>query len=225
MTYFIEAADEIIRQEGIEAVTIRKAADKAGYTSATLYNYFENLTHLVFLAALNHLEEYYAALPKYLAGSTNSVERYLAIAQCFTEFSLAKPDIYELLFFTQADEKLEEYMQQYYELFPEKMIKNSPIPLPKIFHVNNMTMRNALQLEDIVEEGYFTKEDAGDFNEVSLMISKCILQDVQNGRVSRQEGIEKVMKFYRQILSSYMTKGCTANLDNGVPPPPNGAKI
>lgn len=224
MTYFIEAADEIIRQEGIEGVTIRKAADKAGYTSATLYNYFENLTHLVFLAALNYLEEYYAALPKYLAGTTNSVERYLAIAECFSEYSLSRPEIYELLFFTQADEKLEEYMLQYYELFPEKAVKNSPTPLPKLFNVNNMNTRNALQLDDIVEEGYFTKEDAGDFNEVSLMVSKCVLQDVKNGRISKQEGNKKIMKFYRQILSSYMTRGCTTGLDNGVPPPPKGAK-
>lgn len=224
MTYFIEAADEIIRQEGIEAVTIRKAADKAGYTSATLYNYFENLEHLIFLAALNYLEEYYAALPKYLAETTNSVERYLAIAECFSEFSLSRPEIYELLFFTQADEKLEKYMLQYYGLFPEKAVKNSPTPLPKLFHVNNMNMRNALQLDDIVEEGYFTKESANDFNEVSLMISRCVLQDVKHRRIGKQEGIKKIMKLYRQILSSYMTEGRTISLDAGVPPPPEARR-
>jgi len=41
MTYFIEAANEIIKEEGINGITIRKVADKAGFNSATIYNYFE----------------------------------------------------------------------------------------------------------------------------------------------------------------------------------------
>ncbi len=49
MTYFIDATNEIIENEGIESVTIRKVANLAGYNSATIYNYFENLDHLIFL--------------------------------------------------------------------------------------------------------------------------------------------------------------------------------
>ena len=46
--YFVDATIEIIEKEGYEAVTIRKVADIAGYNSATLYNYFDNLEHLLF---------------------------------------------------------------------------------------------------------------------------------------------------------------------------------
>lgn len=49
MGYFIDAANQIIENEGIESVTIRKVADIAGYNSATLYNYFNDLNHLLFL--------------------------------------------------------------------------------------------------------------------------------------------------------------------------------
>ena len=45
--YFIEAAVKIIDEEGIEGVSIRKVADIAGYNSATLYNYFDDLPHLL----------------------------------------------------------------------------------------------------------------------------------------------------------------------------------
>ena len=48
MKYFIDAANKIINTQGIDAVNIRDTADLAGYSSATLYNYFDNLTHLVF---------------------------------------------------------------------------------------------------------------------------------------------------------------------------------
>lgn len=46
--YFIEATAAIIEEEGYDHITIRKIADKAGYNSATIYNYFSELSHLTF---------------------------------------------------------------------------------------------------------------------------------------------------------------------------------
>jgi AcrR family transcriptional regulator len=43
MGYFLEATKTVIDTEGIFAVTIRKIASMAGFNSATVYNYFENL--------------------------------------------------------------------------------------------------------------------------------------------------------------------------------------
>lgn len=76
MTFFIDAAREIIEDEGIKGITIRKVADKAGFNSATLYNYFENLDHLVFLAAMRYIKDYVHALPKYIKEARNSLERF-----------------------------------------------------------------------------------------------------------------------------------------------------
>lgn len=41
MIYFITAAKELIESEGVEKLTVRKAAAAAGYNSATLYNYYK----------------------------------------------------------------------------------------------------------------------------------------------------------------------------------------
>ncbi|MHB8130205.1 MAG: TetR/AcrR family transcriptional regulator [Mobilitalea sp.] len=46
-SYFIQAAKEIILSEGVENVSVRKVADKAGYTFTTLYNYFKDLNELL----------------------------------------------------------------------------------------------------------------------------------------------------------------------------------
>lgn len=205
MTYFIEAADKIIKEEGLGAVTIRKAADMAGYTSATLYNYFENLTHLVFLGTMNHLEEYNAAIPKCLTGCKNAVDRYLAISECFFEFAFAEPDIYELLFFSTRNAKLEEYTRQYYELFPEKEVNNKAAgPLAKMFNRNNIYSRSSIMLDDCVDEGFITRENAEDFNDVGLMASKCILQEVKVGSMKKKMALEKAMKYYRQLMACYL---------------------
>ena len=50
--FFIEAACEIIENEGVSAVTVRKVADKAGYHYSTTYNYFQDLPYLIAHASL-----------------------------------------------------------------------------------------------------------------------------------------------------------------------------
>lgn len=46
-SYFIQAAKEIILNEGAENVSVRKVAELAGYTYTTLYNYFADLNELL----------------------------------------------------------------------------------------------------------------------------------------------------------------------------------
>lgn len=44
---FIDIACDIIRNKGMKELTIRNVAALAGYNSATLYTYFDNLPHLI----------------------------------------------------------------------------------------------------------------------------------------------------------------------------------
>ena len=58
LTYFIKATQDIMSKEGITGVTLRKVADGAGYNIATLYNYFEDLDHVILYASLKYLSLY-----------------------------------------------------------------------------------------------------------------------------------------------------------------------
>ncbi|MDR0660891.1 MAG: TetR/AcrR family transcriptional regulator [Prevotellaceae bacterium] len=46
--YFIQAAKELLKGEGLKRVSVRIVADRAGYSYATLYNYFKDLNDLIF---------------------------------------------------------------------------------------------------------------------------------------------------------------------------------
>jgi len=59
MKLFIDSADEIIMSEGVESLSIRKVANCAGYNSATLYNYFDNLEHLVYFTYMKKVKAFY----------------------------------------------------------------------------------------------------------------------------------------------------------------------
>jgi len=48
----------IFQEEGLEQVTIRKFADKAGYNSATFNNYFLEISHLLFFATMRCMQDY-----------------------------------------------------------------------------------------------------------------------------------------------------------------------
>ncbi len=204
MRYFIEAAREIITKEGIEAVTIRKVADLAGYTSATLYNYFDNLSHLIFLANMCHLEEYNEKLPSCIADCKNSIEVYMSICKCYTVHAYEKPDIFESLFFSQKGDTFEKYTEQYYELFPEKEEKNWPPLLNKLFHINNLYTRSSSLLAKCVEDGYLEEDKVLDFNDICLRFNKTILGDVKDGTLSKEEALALTLKYYNQLFGFYL---------------------
>lgn len=46
-SFFLDATKKVIMEEGVDNVTIRKVADIAGYSYATIYNYFSDLNELL----------------------------------------------------------------------------------------------------------------------------------------------------------------------------------
>lgn len=204
MKYFIEATEEIIKKEGISSVTIRSVADLAGYTSATLYNYFDNLSHLIFLANMHYLEEYNDNLLTCVAKCKNSIEIYMSVCKCFSLHAYAKPEIFELLFFSHGDEKFEKYTEQYYELYPQDNDHKGPEFLDKIFHLNNLYSRSFTMLENCVNDGYIEKDKAKDFNDICLRFNKTILEDVKDGVLNKEEATSLTLKYYYQLFGFYI---------------------
>ena len=82
LTYFIKAAQDIMNKEGIAGVTLRKVADGAGYNNATLYNYFEDLDHVILFASLKYLSLYNKKAEKSLKGCSSARERFFMYLLC-----------------------------------------------------------------------------------------------------------------------------------------------
>lgn len=55
--YFIDATREMLKGEGIRSINVRAVADRAGYSYATLYNYFKDIKELVFICVKDFQEE------------------------------------------------------------------------------------------------------------------------------------------------------------------------
>ncbi len=55
--YFIQATKDLLKGEGLRTVSVRNIADRAGYSYATLYNYFKDVKDLVFECVKDFQEE------------------------------------------------------------------------------------------------------------------------------------------------------------------------
>lgn len=204
MNKFIDATFTIIDSEGVENVTIRKVASMAGYNSSTLYNYFEDLDHLVLFACIRYLRDYAQGLKDYVKNAKNSLERYMLIWECFCAYSFERPKIYQLIFFSEHSDSLNNIIAQYYAVFPEELADSS-LRLNSMLTGNDIYSRTLHQFEGTVEEGYFRSEDIDEINEVTILLYQSILSNLlkKNPPYTKKEAIEKVMYYFWKVVKSY----------------------
>jgi AcrR family transcriptional regulator len=96
--YFIEAAKELLKVEGLSAVSVRSVSEKAGYSYATLYNYFKDLNDLIFECVRDFQAECELAVKSKIKKNEQGKDKIratvLAYVQYFTEYS----GVFELFF-------------------------------------------------------------------------------------------------------------------------------
>lgn len=205
LTYFLEATNKIIEEEGINAVTIRKVADIAGYNSATIYNYFENLNHILFFASLKYLKDYANDLHNYTKNSKNSIDAYLNVWKCFCYHSYSNPEAYNLIFFSgYSHSTVNDSIKVYYSIFPEDLGEDSKDFMSMLLE-DNIHSRDYQLLKLAVSEGFLREEDLHEINEMNVLIYQSILSRMlnKNTAYTLDEAIEKTLKYITQTLKSY----------------------
>ncbi|MFW6362351.1 MAG: TetR/AcrR family transcriptional regulator [Spirochaeta sp.] len=96
--YFVQAAKQIVRDEGAAAVKVKRVAEEAGYASGTLYNYFRDLNELLFYCVREFFQESLDHALEYAQDSTDPKTRLLAITEAYSSYFLYNPNIYQLAF-------------------------------------------------------------------------------------------------------------------------------
>jgi len=98
MTYFIDAAKEIIKEEGVKGVTARKVGERAGYSYATIYNYFNDLNALLTYCVFDFLEDCYHYLISHRDDKMDSREQIITYVMAYFEYFVENPDMFQLIF-------------------------------------------------------------------------------------------------------------------------------
>jgi len=93
----LTAAREIAAEEGWQAVTTRKVAERIEYSQPTIYEYFENKEAML-LALLRYGYEQLVTVMQVAFTSTDDPEaRLLAMSEAYWDFAFRSPELYQVM--------------------------------------------------------------------------------------------------------------------------------
>lgn len=177
MAMFINAAADICKTKGMDGISIRSVASKAGYSSATLYLYFDDINQLVALASISYLREYAADLARDLDKIEDTKEAYLFTWKTFCRYSFANPTIFKALFFGEYGASLDETVKKYYLVFPDELEQISPRALTMLM-VGNLYERNMNILKQHCIPAGYSEEKIKMINEMTVSYFRIFLEKV-----------------------------------------------
>ena len=96
--YFIEATKEILRGEGSKALSVRNIAERAGYSYATLYNYFKDQTELISLSLFDFKDECRDAVNKNIRKSKPGKTEIKVIVVSYINYFVQYPGVFDLFY-------------------------------------------------------------------------------------------------------------------------------
>src|SRR6056297_228304 len=203
LKYFIEATKEVILDKGIEKVTIRNVAKRAGYNSATIYNYFDNYKQLIFFASLDFLSKYTQAMPNYIAKGGNEIERFILMWECFCKYSFENPNIYYAVFTDKLGDHPEILVEKYFKIFPEKL-GDPPERLIPMLLDPDLSRRASIASKPLIKKGHLSKEKAEEVDNMITYIYHGMLTLIINNRIdySVDEAVKKISSHIRTIVNN-----------------------
>lgn len=96
--YFIQATKEMLKGEGLKSISVRAIADRAGYSYATLYNYFKDVNELIF----HCVADFYQECVEFVDSRTDKNLKTRAAIKAksieFANYFLDYPGIFDIFF-------------------------------------------------------------------------------------------------------------------------------
>lgn len=204
MIDFVEVTKDLIQQEGLDSLSIRKIASEAGYNSATIYNYFDDLAHLALFGSVCYLRDYILALSAKATKNMTSIEQFRTIYHCFNNEAFRYPDIFHNLFFGPHSESLGKVLQiYYYELFPEEL-DGLPENMQRLLVSGTMYERDKVIVSQMVKDGFIAKDKADVTQELIIAAHQhFIFEAAKKGEsLNVKEHNKRFFKLFEYLLEN-----------------------
>ena len=162
---YVVQASKIIKEEGVEAISIRRIATELGCSSASMYRYFENLDELLFYAQLDALNEYILDLSKREKEWADIWDVHFGIWRSYATEAFKNPQAFETVFYQNLNRHLGEALKEYYEMFPDAIIRVSPF-IKEMLEIPSYYDRDYYICSILVSEGKITEANAKKLNHI-----------------------------------------------------------
>ncbi|MBM7087892.1 TetR/AcrR family transcriptional regulator [Streptomyces sp. NPDC012461] len=94
----VATARELAEQQGWDAVTTRRLAERIEYSQPVLYSHFRGKREIIGAVALEGATELAAAVRAATSGASSPRERVVALARTYLDFAEHNPAVYDALF-------------------------------------------------------------------------------------------------------------------------------
>ena len=128
----LEAAENIVVEQGLEGLSARKVATAIGYTVGTLYLVFENIDDLILQINARTLDRLYAKLAETQAPARDARDRLLQLGQAYIQFADQDPHRWSMIFehrLAEGRELPEWYQRKIARMFAIPKMRERPYPL------------------------------------------------------------------------------------------------
>lgn len=115
--YFAETARNMILQDGVECVSVRKVAAEAGYSFATIYNHFKSLDELLWYTRDLMILDIFEYIQTENQEKVKNTEDVKKLFRSFMGYFVKNPHIYRFFYFHHL--KKEDKPQQPLESGPQ----------------------------------------------------------------------------------------------------------
>lgn len=96
--YFIDAAKAILKEEGVKKLSVRKVGERAGYSYATIYNYFKDLNELLSYCLADMLEDAYRMLVEEKEEGLDPRSQLIRYGERYFTYFSENPVLFDLLY-------------------------------------------------------------------------------------------------------------------------------
>jgi len=198
----IKATEQLIRDEGLSQITIRKIGNIAGYSSATIYCYFEDVNELILFASVRYLREYVRKLSTEDLSGLDAKNRYIHVTRLFSGMMFENPEVFYNMFFGRHQDQLNAVIREYYDLFPEE-ISSISSDLKKMIMQGSLYERQRHMIEHLLLDGFLHPGTENIVLELIIRLQQSFLSDLKERTIRETaSALDRFMALFIHILES-----------------------
>ncbi len=199
---YIDCAERVIRQEGIEALSIRRLAKELGLNSATMYSYFKDLDHLLTFVSLKFRKDYHKDLHRSITSDMDLKMQYIKLYEVYCMYSFYYPSMFLRMYFGPYSDNLHEIFDEYYEIYPEEMLDQALVVRELISNAGTYSGDRAV-VKLLAEKGYIKPENIDLLAETAVRVHASYMYDIiRKPQLSETMCRKEFMEFLIKLVDS-----------------------
>lgn len=188
----INAAKEIMIDDGISAVSVRSISKLSGINGAIVYRYFQDADELILYASLDLLNDYNLKLYDIKGGDPK--ESYLKDWTLFCESAFPHAEYIYNLYFGKYSYSISKVLANYFDLFPQSEVSEEG-SFSELMYMDSIWERNLKVLMPVLQADH-------DFAAINIVnnLTVSYFRNLLQEKISRPE--TDVKELTDQMLSA-----------------------